>query len=214
MAEVQDETQPYQSFLDAYATTAKGRRRAFEILDCALDILAKNGFEQVTLREVARRLEMSIGNLQHYFPTRESLVEAMLTSVMQQYDVAYSRLEGMDTAAPRDRLIKVIRYLLADISNPRTNGIFFELWAQANRNPFASQIMAKMYRHHIESIEKLIYDVNKDLTPQAARTRAVIIASMIEGLMIFLADRREKFFDVEDVISTSVNQILALATGN
>jgi AcrR family transcriptional regulator len=201
----------YQDILDRHASTDKGRRRVLGVLDCALDIAAREGFEEVTLREVARRLGMSIGNLQHYFATRESLVEAMLSYVVQQYDIAYGELEGMQNASPTERLILVVRYLLADIRNPRTNGIFFELWALANRSDFASDIMTQAYRHHIDHLERLVADLHTDRSATQARAKAVLIAALIEGLMVFLAARREIYFDDSEVVRMAIGQVLAIA---
>ena len=212
MSKRQAETVLVRQFLDNYAMTTKGRQRVQQVLDCALEIFATEGFEQVTLRELARRLEMSIGNLQHYFPTREALLEAMLTYLLRQYDMAYVKFDSKNFDSPLDLLSNVARYLILDDRDARTNGIFFELWALANKNPYASDVMTKMYKHHVGKIQELVAKVNPRLAAKEARARAVVIASLIEGLMVFLADRREKFFDEKAVIKLSIDQIVAVAS--
>lgn len=181
-------------------------------LDCALDILAEHGSDQVTLREVARRGGMTIGNLQHYFETRELLLEAMLGYIAWQYDVAYAKLNADGTAPPRDRFLGIVRYLLDDIRTPRTNGIFFELWALAHRSPFAAEMLDRTYKHHIDNLEALLLDMNAGMSIDRARTKAVLIAATIEGLMVFMAARREHYFDRAEVDRLCLEQILTMAT--
>ena len=56
----------------AMSSTPKNTRDA--ILDYALDAINRRGVEAVGMREVARGLELSPGNLTYHFPTKEDLL--------------------------------------------------------------------------------------------------------------------------------------------
>lgn len=48
-----------------------------ELLLKYFDLFAKRGYADVTMREIARSLEVSTGTLYHYFPTKKSILEHM-----------------------------------------------------------------------------------------------------------------------------------------
>lgn len=54
--------------------TAEDRRR--QVLAAAVRCLATSGYESVRLRDIAREAEVSTGLIQHYFDSREELLEA------------------------------------------------------------------------------------------------------------------------------------------
>ncbi len=55
-----------------------------ELLDKCLSLFSKIGYGNVTIREIARELEVSTGTLYHYFPTKKSILESLLEHVSVQ----------------------------------------------------------------------------------------------------------------------------------
>ncbi|WP_096701656.1 TetR/AcrR family transcriptional regulator [Magnetospirillum sp. 15-1] len=204
------ESEAYADILGRYANTPKGRGRVMQALGHALDIIAEKGIEPLSLREVARRCGITVGNLQHYFDSRHSLLDAVLAYLARQYDVNYSGIDQSGDA--RQRFENVIRYLLKDIRSPRTNAVFFELWAFANRDPGAAEILAGAYRHHLANLERLILEMSGSTDPAAAARKAILVAAMIEGLMVFMAQRSHLDFDADEIERLCMGQIMAVAT--
>lgn len=65
-----------------------------EILQAALEVLAKDGPESLSVTEVARRAGVNRGTAYQHFPTREDLLHATATWVSQRmYDELYSDFE-------------------------------------------------------------------------------------------------------------------------
>ncbi|MBF4461344.1 MULTISPECIES: TetR/AcrR family transcriptional regulator [unclassified Rathayibacter] len=84
---------------------ARGIARRQEILRVALDVFAREGYRGTSLREVARRCEMSLPGLMHYFESKEHL----LTAILQKRDEIDS--EPLDSATDIiDGLIAVMRH--------------------------------------------------------------------------------------------------------
>lgn len=73
-------------------TTADPRRR---LLDAALDVLAEDGVEGLTLRAIARRANVSHGAPLKHFPHRAALLSAVATIGFRQMR------RGADRAAAR-----------------------------------------------------------------------------------------------------------------
>ena len=47
------------------------------ILEGAFEYFARQGYAALTMRQLARELEISTGTLYHYFPTKEAIFEEM-----------------------------------------------------------------------------------------------------------------------------------------
>ena len=58
---------------------AKTRTRRREILEAAVEVFSSSGFHKGSLRDVAERVGLSQPGLLHHFPSKENLLEAVLT---------------------------------------------------------------------------------------------------------------------------------------
>ena len=56
--------------------TAKGEQTRALILNTALDLLQEHGYEKTTMRAIAKKAGVSLGNAYHYFDTKEHLIQA------------------------------------------------------------------------------------------------------------------------------------------
>src|ERR1700753_1493729 len=58
---------------------AKSRGRRKEILDAAVEVFSASGFHKGSLRDVADRVGLSQAGLLHSFPSKEHILQAVLT---------------------------------------------------------------------------------------------------------------------------------------
>jgi AcrR family transcriptional regulator len=65
------------------------RERRQRILDAAVALAAKGGFEQMQMRAVAERADVALGTLYRYFPSKIHLLVSVLG---QQFEEAYASL--------------------------------------------------------------------------------------------------------------------------
>ncbi len=85
---------------------ANGEETRRRILDAAMRCVAEVGYERATIREIARKAEMTSGSLYHYFPNKTELIKATFDEWVEATipRVAASAQRGMDF---RERLIAV-----------------------------------------------------------------------------------------------------------
>ncbi|MCB1042401.1 MAG: TetR/AcrR family transcriptional regulator [Acidobacteria bacterium] len=57
--------------------------RRNQILDAALALIDERGFEHMTMQDVVVEAATSIGNLYHYFPNKDALLEAVVQRLME-----------------------------------------------------------------------------------------------------------------------------------
>lgn len=191
---------------------AKGEGRIRQILQVARVLFATQGYSGFTMRAVAARVGMKLGNLQHYYKTREQLLQAVLEQVMFSYDGHYLRLPGAQNGSAQKRFTAIIRFLIEDLKNPLTSGTFMELWALAERHKFAAAIMDKMYAHHRENIAALIEGLNPRLAAKERARRAALIATQIEGLNLLLARGKPKHAELKGLEDAAVRWMTKMAT--
>ena len=88
--------------------TRKGHSTRDRILNETLTLLQEQWYDGVSLREVAKRCEIKLGNLQYYFATREALFYALVERQADQDNEAIAQmLERAESAgAALDLIIR------------------------------------------------------------------------------------------------------------
>lgn len=61
-----------------------------DILEAALELYNKHGIEQVTTRDIAKKIGISSGNLTYHFPTRNDIFFSLMGRLLEDIDRALS----------------------------------------------------------------------------------------------------------------------------
>ena len=195
------------------STTEKGWGRAHGILQAARELLASEGYAGLSMRRVAQAAGMTLSNVQHYYASRDLLLEALLLSIMDEFQSKMDRISAEMRERPRlERFLSTADMFLDEITDPVTHAIFFEIWALASRNPFASNLMDKMLGRERKTVYNLIRGLNPAISDEEYMQRAILMVAQIEGLMLFRLNgttRREQFMQVRAAVKKA---LLNLAT--
>jgi AcrR family transcriptional regulator len=195
------------------STTEKGWSRAHAILQAARALLASEGYAGLSMRAVAQAAGMTLSNVQHYYASRDALLEALLLSIMDEFQSKMDRIAADMSGRPRlERFLSTADMFLEEITDPVTHAIFFEIWALAARHPFASALMDKMLGRERKTVYKLIVGLNPAIGDEEYMQRAILMVAQIEGLMLFRLNsttRREQFMAVRASVRKA---LLNLAT--
>lgn len=165
------------------ATTDKGMLRVQAILDAARQLLATEGYAGLTMRAVAHEVGVSLSTVQHYFNNKEVLVQAVLTYVMDHYQAVVADLMNtLSQQSQLERFMVIIDMVLIETRRPETYGILTEMYALANRLPFAAQLMETVFAREQKEIFRLIYGIEPALSAHECKRRSAIIVAQIHGL--------------------------------
>ncbi len=85
-------------------------QRREELLTTSFALFAQRGYSAVTMRELARELDVSTGLLYYYFPNKEALFEQMFT-LMSRRDVTRVTAELDPTSPIPEKLSILFKYL-------------------------------------------------------------------------------------------------------
>jgi AcrR family transcriptional regulator len=91
---------------DDLGSTAQRERRT-RILDAAVALASRGGFEQVQMRVVAERADVALGTLYRYFPSKIHLLVSALADQFEQAREAYER-KPIPGDTPADRVMQVL----------------------------------------------------------------------------------------------------------
>jgi AcrR family transcriptional regulator len=194
-------------------TTGKGLQRAQDILTAARDILVAEGYAGLTLRGVAARIDARLSNVQHYYRSKDALIEALLVYLMDDFQKQIETLlTSMRDRTQHERLVAVLDLLISEGSKSNPCGIFVEAWSLAQRLPFAAGLMEQIQERERKEFYRLMFGLNPLISAKECRRRAELSVLLIHGLMAQSpADERSSLrrSQLEDSIR---RQILAWAT--
>lgn len=88
---------------------ARTRAQDFEekqrvILDTAAEVFAEQGMEKASMAQVAARAQVSKALLYHYYPSKDALIFAIITTHLEELDASIE--EADDPALPPDQRLR------------------------------------------------------------------------------------------------------------
>jgi AcrR family transcriptional regulator len=164
------------------STKANNRDLAME---AARRLFIDEGYAAFSMRKVARAIGISQGHLQHFFPTREDLVNAMLEQTAAHYIKVYETVLVGSEASGVTRFESVIEFLVQDITNREITNFFFELWPMTAHNETASVMLRGIYRRNCEGFAQVVKEVRPDLAPDDVQDISLQILALIDGLILY-----------------------------
>lgn len=119
---------------------AKQQAKRQQIVDAAIICFAKGGFHGTSTAEICTQAGMSPGNLFHYFPSKDAIIQAIAeldrretTQALAQISDASNVIEGLQSLA---------KQVLLAASDPSYSAISIEIAAEATRNPAVRAMFA------------------------------------------------------------------------
>ncbi|WP_421838135.1 TetR/AcrR family transcriptional regulator [Novosphingobium sp.] len=167
-------------------TYARGTETVDAILKAAHDVLIEEGASAFTIRRIATKSGMKVGNVSYHFPRKEMLIKIMLDELLDSYDKLLESQVRQPGISPEDRLRLIVKLCLDDIAGKRTTRLFTELWALANHNTFVADRVRVFYQRVHDFIGEVVTELNPALAPDEVATVALYISASMEGTTPFL----------------------------
>lgn len=194
------------------AAYEKGQARIEAILDAAAEVLISQGYKKLTLRQIALQAGITVGNLTYYYPGKEALLKDLLYNILHTYLDEMERIVEASGDSPEDRFVAVVNYLIEDLHTQRTTRFFPELWALANHDPYAAELMETMYADERRALGKLIQAINPDLNEQQTRHLALFVSASIEGMTMFIGAGKKQEVALQSMKEMACKSFLLLIT--
>ena len=170
--------------------TVKKRRRGEtrqKLLDAALPVFARNGFERATVDEIVREAGYSKGAFYVHFDAKEDLFWAMLEERISRQQEAF--LQSLDESRTVEQNIQALLNTVFAIfrRDQQWAALFIEFAAHASRNEKVRARLAEMYHNWrgftVETLKegRAMGRIRTDIDIEFAAT---LMIALIEGMLM------------------------------
>ncbi len=165
---------------------SRGQDTARRIVEAAYQLLGAGSGENFSMRNVAGRAGISLGNLQYYFPLRKYLISAVLSHVDALYQSRYAAVLASAENSPAGRFEAAIRFNVKDVRATGTRHFFVQLWPLLNAEDedHDGKMFTDLYAPQIGHLQQRVQELAPDIATGEAQVRGTVIAAMIEGLTV------------------------------
>jgi AcrR family transcriptional regulator len=166
--------------------TPKGEQTREVILSSALDLLQDHGYEKTTMRAIARRAGVSLGNAYHYFGSKEHLIQAFYHRLHEEH-LAVTQTVLENETSFRARLMSVMKLKISTLEPYHEfAGVLFKTAADPHSplNPFAHD-SAPVRRDSIKLFEELVVDTRARIPPDLRAELPYLLWLYHMGVILF-----------------------------
>lgn len=158
-----------------------------EILTHFNQAIIEDGLEGATTGNVARRMDIRTSLLMHYFPSKESMIEAMISQLVSTYQEKFSSsLETKQT--PTERLTYILQQLLGpDWEGADQSKLFYTCYSLIFRHEGIKQEFQKLFTIFRQFlVHELRYAMDQGvIKPHSEEEMADMIITLVEGKGVY-----------------------------
>ncbi len=156
------------------------------ILEAALDLFARNGYEATGVAEICQRCDMSKGAFYHHFPTKQAVFLEVLEDWLTGLEKEITEAAGRATSVPEALREMVSRMQgVMQVADGRLS-LFLEFWTQARKDPEVWERTIRPFRRYQRLFGLLIRKGIDEGSFRPVDTRLVSLAlvSLAVGLLL------------------------------
>jgi AcrR family transcriptional regulator len=198
-------------------TTAKGEQTKALILNSALDLLRERGYEETTMRAIAKKAGVSLGNAYHYFGSKEHLIQAFYHRTHEEHLVAALPVMQKETNL-KARLLSVLRLKISTLEPYHEfAGILFKTAADPHSplNPFADD-SAPTRHDSIKLFEDLVADTKARIPGDLRAELPYLLWLYHMGIILFWihdsSPKRARTYRLIDQTVDLLDKLISLAS--
>ena len=153
---------------------------AARVMSLMADLALEKGLDALSMRDVAKRVGISLASLQYHYPSKDALITAFVKSVLGGLRADVGALRG--AADPAEELRALVTYAVARTLDQRTGDLFAMLEAQARHNAATAAALDAFMRFYLDTARDVLWRRHPELTMDEATRAAVRLVAVIEGL--------------------------------
>jgi len=205
------------SFKMALAKTSPVRRaaknvRRRQLIDAAIQSIAKRGLSDTTLSHVSKAAGLSQGIVNLHFTSKENLLNETLKFLRLEYEQNWrAALEKADDT-PANKLAALLRSdYQATVADDKKLAVWFAFWGEAKSRPVYKKISQERVTDYTETLENLLNDLMNEGYYQdidiSLLTKSIV--AMADGLWLNILISNQEFNrqDAEKVMMQYLKQI-------
>ena len=147
-----------------------------QILQVALELFTKQGYDKTSLREIAERLEVSKAALYYHFMSKEEILRALIAGIPRAFDALIAWGESLPRSVEsRKEILRRLSALTSEKLNPVLR------FVQANSTAIEAvsgdrESMHELFTPGLRRIGNILVEPGAELTDQI---RAIIAVNLV-----------------------------------
>lgn len=191
-------------------------QRRGQIADALLSLAADQGLEAVSLRTVAARAGVTAGMVQHYFPSKDAMVEHAMGAAVARYEVRVRRAtaSGDADADPRAVLRAVLATFVPRTPEERADArVVLAFQSYAGTRPAAAASLAEGNAGMAELLAGLARAAAPGLADAEARAVGTGLLALAEGLGVQVTGSALDPDTALDALDVHLDRVLGVPPG-
>jgi TetR/AcrR family transcriptional regulator, transcriptional repressor of bet genes len=164
------------------------RREA--LVEATLRCLKQNGHEGVSVRRISAAAGVSIGLINHHFPSKSGLVAETYETLALSLQDSIRRQAHNRAASPRARLSGFFRASFApDVLDPQLFNVWLVFWSMVAHSPEIREVHDRTYGQYRAMLENLLGQLAQSGAAPHFKLRpaAIALAALLDGLWVELS---------------------------
>ena len=154
------------------------------IQNVALDMFDRDGFENVSVEQIAQAAGCSVGNIYHYFKSKDELVIQVTDSVDAQYRVLEAGYLSDEANSWHDKLLDFVAQALVISANDPS---LYRSFVHGIRYPQQAILRDNEKRVYFRVLRELVDGCKQEGSVHARRDREELVADLValhRGLLL------------------------------
>jgi AcrR family transcriptional regulator len=172
--------------VDSGEAGSKGERTRSLILETALEMFGERGYEETTMRAIAEKAGVALGNTYYHFRSKEHLIQAYYERMHEIHAESCAELLKKERTL-KSRLLGVMEQMLEDMAPyHQFAGILFKTAAdpQSPLNPFSPE-SEPARRASIELFAEVVKGANTRIPDDLAAELPALLWMYHMGIVLF-----------------------------
>ncbi|MFV3128337.1 TetR/AcrR family transcriptional regulator [Niveispirillum sp. KHB5.9] len=188
--------------------------RREHLVEATLRCLAEHGHAGVSVRKIAAAADVSIGLINHYYPSIDQLISHAYETLSG--GIATSLLESSAAGGgPRDCLSRFINESFGPaVLDPDMLGVWVVFWSMVRHSHDMQTVQQRTYGQYRQVLERHLgaLAAENSLPPQNLQAAATALNAMLDGLWLTWCLNPSNF-SVEDGVAMCEGWVDAFAAG-
>jgi TetR/AcrR family transcriptional regulator, transcriptional repressor of bet genes len=164
------------------------RREA--LVEATLKCLKQYGHEGVSVRRISAAAGVSIGLINHHFPSKSELIAVTYETLALELLESIKTQAQNKAASPRDRLSGFFRASFApEVVDPALFNVWLVFWSMVVHSPEISAVHDRTYGKYRSTLESMLGRLAESgaAPPFKLRQAAIALSALLDGLWVELS---------------------------
>ncbi|MEN8125166.1 MAG: TetR/AcrR family transcriptional regulator [Bacteroidota bacterium] len=154
------------------------QKKELSIIESSLFLFSENGYVNTSMQSIAKKAEVSKGNLYNYFESKERLLEGVLHYGMNQMMELFQDQSSIQTEEDFSKTIH------ANFEMIKTNESFWKLYYNLIAQPKVHTLFNKVFLPFFEQYMKYFEVYFKNKGDKDPASTALLLGSAIDGISL------------------------------